>query len=166
MDKEQIKKNVEFLMKELPGMEIPGVAKVRCKYKKMVDFAKCIGITDKKYIGSEEESIIACPAFANSYTVKAFYTLIPGVKLVQDGVKRDLALIPTKLLHTSNKYNWENCVPIKPGDVLIAKGRFGKVWVHEESMRLFVEMLLTVKNQNDELVCQITSGAAIAAGGY
>lgn len=166
MDKEQIKKNVEFLMKELPGMEIPGVAKVRCKYKKMVDFAKCIGITDKKYIGSEEESIIACPAFANSYTVKAFYTLIPGVKLVQDGLKRDLALVPTKLLHTSNKYNWENCVPIKPGDALIAKGTFGKVWVHEESMRLFVEMLLTVKNQNDELVCQITSGAAIAAGGY
>jgi len=166
MDKEQIKKNAEFLMKELPDMEIPGVAKIRCKYKKMVDFAKCFGITDKKYIGSEEEGIIACPAFANSYAVKAFYTLVPGVKLEQDGVKRDLALVPTKLLHASQKYNWENCVPIKPGDVLIAKARFGKVWVHEESMRLFAQMFLTVKNQNDELVCQITAGAAIAEGGY
>ncbi len=166
MDKEQIKKNAEFLMKELPSMEIPNVARIRCKYKKMVEFAKCIGITDKKYIGSEEEGIIACPAFANSYTVKAFYTLFPSVKLVQDGVERDLALVPTKLLHTSNKYNWENCVAIKPGDVLFAKAKFGKVWLHEESMRLFCELYVNVKNQNDELVCKISAGAAIAAGGY
>lgn len=165
MDEAQIKKNAEFLIENLPKVEILGEAKIRCKYRKMVEFAKCFGYTDKKYIGSEEE-IIACPGFANSYAVKAFYTLVPGVKLEQDGVKRDLALVPTKLLHASQKYNWENCVPIKPGDILIAKARFGKIWVHEESMRLFAEMFLTVKNQNDELVCQITAGAAISAGGY
>jgi len=51
-------------------------------------------------------------------------------------------------------------------DLFEELGKFGKIWVHEESMRLFAEMCLTVKNQNDELVCQITAGAAIAAGGY
>ena len=164
MDESQIKKNSAFLIENLPKVEIPGEAKIRCKYRKMVEFAKCFGYTNKKYIGSEEE-IIACPGFANSYTVKAFYTLIPAVKLEQDGKIRDMLLNPAKLLHASNQYNWENCVPIKPGDVLIAKAKYDKAWVNEK-MVLFTQMHLIVKNQNDELVCNITSIGAIRPGGY
>ena len=76
-----MKKNAEFLIKTLPTVEIPGSAKVKCRYKKMVDFAKCFGYTEEKYIGPEEKGIIACPGFANSVSVKAFYTLIPSVKI-------------------------------------------------------------------------------------
>ena len=165
MDEATMKKNAEFLIKTLPTVEIPGSAKVKCRYKKMVDFAKCFGYTDEKYIGSEEKGIIACPGFANAISVKAFYTLIPGVKIEQDGQMRDLLLNPNKLLHASQAYNWENCVPIKNGDSLIAKAAYEKAWVNE-SMVLFTQMALTVKNQNDELVFSVKTLGAIRPGGY
>ena len=162
----KIKKNAEFLIKTLKDMEIPGSAKFKCRYKKMVDFAKIYGIRDLKYIGPEEEGIIACHAFANSFAVKAFYTLIPGLKITQNGEERPLVLKPNKLLHAGNKYNWEGCVDIKNGDALTATGKISNVWLVEQNMILFAELLLTVKNQNDELVCKVTSSAAIRPGGY
>lgn len=164
MNKEEMKKNAEFLINILPKTEIPGSAKVSCRYKKMVAFAECFGYTDKKYIGAEDE-IVACPGFANAFTVKAFYTLIPGIKLVQDGVQRDLLLDPTKLLHASNQYNWENCVPIRPGDRLVATAKYEKAWL-SETMVVYTDMSLNVVNQKGELVCNVKAVGAIRPGGY
>ena len=166
MDSEQIKKNADFLMKNLSGIDVQGEAKFRCKYRKMVQFAKIYGYTDKKYIGDVEDEIIACPAFANAFTVKSFYILVPAAKIEQDGKMRPIALVPTKILHAGNTYHWENCVPIKAGDTITSKAKIGKVWVIEKSMMLFAELYLTAKNQNNELVCNVTSKVAISAGGY
>jgi len=165
-NKEEMKKNAEFLISELTGKEIPGTAKFKCRYKKMVNFAKIYGITDPKYIGPEEEGIIACHAFANSFAVNAFYILFPALKVVQNGEERPVILNPNKILHAGNKYNWENCVDIKNADTLTTTGKNSRVWLVEKSMILFTEMILTVKNQNDELVCTITSSGAIRPGGY
>ncbi len=163
---EEMKKNAEFLINTLQGIDIPGSARFKCRYKKMVNFAKIYGITDPKYIGPEEEGVTACHAFANSFAVNAFYILVPGLKVKQNGEERPLVLNPNKLLHAGNKYNWEGCVDIKNGDVLTSTGKISKVWLVEKSMILFAELLLTVKNQNNELICKVTSSAAIRPGGY
>ncbi|GAG92883.1 unnamed protein product, partial [marine sediment metagenome] len=86
MNEEEMKKNAEFLINILPGKELPGTARVRCSYKDLVKFAKVYGITDPKYVGPEEDGIVACYAWANAYSVKSLYKLALGMKLEQDGV--------------------------------------------------------------------------------
>ena len=82
MDDEEIKKNADFLVSYLSGKEIPGSVKLSVRYRTLVDFAKVYGITNPKYIGSEEEGIVACHAFANNFTIKALYKLLLGMKVV------------------------------------------------------------------------------------
>ena len=166
MDNKQIKKNAEFLIKNLAGKEVEGSVKINIRYKNLVNFTKVYGITDPKYVGSEEQGIIACHAFANFFTIKALYKLLIGVKLEQDGELRPFILNVGKLLHAGQKYDWEGCVDIKPGDKLTITAKWGKVWVIEKNMILFGELLVTVKNQNDELVCKPIVTAAIRPGGY
>ncbi len=166
MDPEEVKKNAKFLVENLAGAEIPGSAKVSVRYKTLVSFAKVYGITDPKYVGAEEDGIVACHAFANHFTVKALYKLLLGLKLTQDGKERPFLINTAKLLHAGNKYNWEGCVDVKPGDKLKIRGKWGKVWVVEKNMILFAELLVDVKNQNDELVCNVTTNAAVRPGGY
>jgi hypothetical protein len=166
MDDEEIRKNADFLIKNLAGMEIPGKASVSIRYKTLVDFAKIYGLTDPKYIGAEENGIVACHAFANHFTIKALYKLVLGTKLVQDGKERPFLLNPGKLLHAGQDYNWEGAVDVKPGDKLKITAKWGKVWVIEDTMVLFAELHTTVKNQNDELVCQPLVTAAVRPGGY
>ncbi|MHA1763251.1 MAG: FAS1-like dehydratase domain-containing protein, partial [Promethearchaeota archaeon] len=139
---------------------------IKVRYKNLVGFAKIYGITDPKYVGSEEKGIVACHAFANHFTVKALYKLLLGMKLIQDGKERPFLINPGKLLHAGQKYNWEGCVDVKPGDVLIVTAKWGKVWLVEKNMILFTELLVNVKNQNNDLVCKPTVTAAVRPGGY
>ena len=166
MDDAQIKKNADFLIKNLAGKEVPGSATINVRYKTLVSFANVYGITDPKYVGSEEQGIIACHAFANHFTVKALYKLLLGMKLEQDGEIRPFLLNPGKLLHAGQEYDWEGCVDVKPGDKLKVSAKWGKVWVVEKNMILFAKLLVIVKNQNDELVCKPTVSAAVRSGGY
>jgi len=166
MDETEIKKNAEFLIKNLVGKEIPGTARVSIRYKTLVNFAEIYGITDSKYVGPEENGIVACHAFANHFTIKALYKLLLGMKLVQDGVERPFMLNVGKLLHGGQKYDWEGCVDVKPGDKLSITAKFGKVWVIENTMVLFSEIDVLVKNQDDELVCKPLITAAVRPGGY
>lgn len=166
MDDAEIKKNAEFLIANMKGMEIPGSAKVNVRYKTLVDFAKIYGITDPKYVGPEEQGIIACHGFANHFTVKALYKLLIGMKLVQDGKERPFLLNPGKLLHAGNEYNWEGCVDLKPGDKLNITAKWGDVWLVEENMILFAKLHVDVKNQNGEFVCRPIVSAAVRPGGY
>ncbi|MHA2287607.1 MAG: hypothetical protein ACXABG_02350, partial [Promethearchaeota archaeon] len=76
MDIELMKKNAEFLIKNVKGIDIPGVVKANIRYKSLVSFAKVYGITDPKFIGSEEDGIVACHGFANHFTIKAVYKLL------------------------------------------------------------------------------------------
>ncbi len=163
---EEMKKNAEFLIEKLPGMEIPGSAKLSVRYRNLVNFAKCFGITHPKYVGTEEEGIVACHAYANAYTIKSLYTLVPGVKLVQKGEERMLVKNPRMILHAGNIYNWEGCVDVKPGDKLVGTAKFGKVWLVEANMMLFAELITTIKNQNNETVCNVVVTAGIRKGGY
>ncbi|MHA1913924.1 MAG: FAS1-like dehydratase domain-containing protein [Promethearchaeota archaeon] len=163
---EEIKENAEFLIKNLPGTDLLGSAKINVRYKNLVNFANCFDITDPKYVGPEEEGVIACHAYANAYTIKSLYTLAPGVKLVQDGEERMLIKNPRMILHAGNKYNWEGCVDVKPGDKLVGTAKWGKVWLVEENMMLFAELITTIKNQNDETVCNVVVTAGIRKGGY
>ena len=71
-----------------------------------------------------------------------------------------------KLLHGGQKYDWEGCVDVKPGDKLNITAKWGKVWLNEKNMILFTELLVTVKNQNNELVCKPVVTAMIRPGGY
>jgi hypothetical protein len=164
MNSEEINKNAEFLIDFLPGMEIPGSVEFRCKYKHMVKLAKCFGINDPIYIGPEESGIIACPAFANAFSAK-LYINMARIIFEQDGKKRGLVLDFKKLLHAGNEYDWEGCVKIRPGDILMIKGKIGNVWVNED-MRLFGEIFQTIRNQDGNLVCKVKSIATIAPGGY
>ena len=166
MDIEEMKKNAQFLIQNLPGKDLPGSANISVRYKKLVNFAKCFGITEPKYVGPEEEGIVACHAFANSYTVKALYTLAPGAKVDQNGEERMLVKNPRLFLHAGNKYNWEECVDVKPGDKLTATAKFGKVWLVEDNMMLFAEIITKIKNQNDETVCNVVVTVGIRKGGY
>ncbi len=166
MEPEEMKRNAEFLIKNLAGKEIPGSHKISMRYKNIVNFAKVYGITNPKYVGPEEDGVIACHAFANHYLIKSLYTLLLGMKLVQDGKERNIILNVGRLLHAGQKYNWEGCVDVKPGDRLTATGKWGKVWLVEKNMILYTEVIVTIKNQNDELVCNATVSAAIRSGGY
>jgi hypothetical protein len=165
MDEAEMKKNAQFLIENLSGKEIPGSHSLTVRYKTLVNFAKVFGITDPKYVGSEDE-VIASHAFANHYTIKSLYTLLLGMKLEQDGKERDFILNLGKLLHASQKYNWDGCVDIKPGDRITATGKWGKVWLVEENMILFAQLIVEVRNQNNELVCKPVVTAAIRPGGY
>lgn len=166
MEIEEMKKNAEFLIGTLTGMEIPGSTTFNIRYRTLVNFAKVYGITDKKYVGSEEEGVIACHAFANYFTVKTLYKLVLGIRLEQDGKERGVVRDPGKLLHTANQYNWEGCVDIKPGDKLKATGKCGKLWLNEKNMMLFAEFIVNVINQNNEPVCNVVITAGIRKGGY
>ena len=160
-----MKKNAQFLIENLSGKEIPGSHSLTVRYKTLVNFAKVFGITDPKYVGSEDE-VIACHAFANHYTIKSLYTLLLGMKLEQDGKERDFILNLGKLLHASQKYNWDGCVDVKPGDKLIATAKFGKVWLVEGNMMLFVELITKIVNQNNDPVCNVVVTAGLRKGGY
>ena len=166
MDENEIKKNAEFLIKNLNGMEVPGKAKISIRYKNLVDFAKVYGITNPKYVGPEEDGVVACHAFANHFTIKALYKLLLGMKLEQDGKERPFILNPGKLLHAGQVYNWEGCVDLKPGDKLTINAKWGKVWLIEKNMILFAELHVDVKNQDDEFVCKPIVRAAVRPGGY
>ena len=166
MDIDEMKKNADFLINNMKGMEIPGSTTVNIRYRNMVSFAKVYGITDPKYIGSEEESVVACHAFANYFTIKAIYKLLLGFKLNQDGKERGIMLDPGKLLHAGNEYNWEGCVDVKPGDKLTVTGKCTDVKLVEKNMMLFADFLVHVKNQNNEPVCNITISAGFRKGGY
>jgi hypothetical protein len=166
MDEAEIKENADFLIKNLVGKEIPGTARVSIRYKTLVNFAEIYGITDSKYVGPEENGIVACHAFANHFTIKALYKLLLGMKLDQDGVERPFMLNVNKLLHGGQKYDWDGCVDVKPGDKLSITAKFGKVWVIENTMVLFSEIEVLVKNQDDELVCKPLITAAVRPGGY
>ncbi|MHA2186211.1 MAG: hypothetical protein ACXAAI_14555, partial [Promethearchaeota archaeon] len=63
-------------------------------------------------------------------------------------------------------YNWEGCVDVKPGDKLTGTAKWGKVWLVEENMMLFAELITTIKNQDDETVCNVVVTAGIRKGGY
>ncbi|KKN49473.1 hypothetical protein LCGC14_0642660 [marine sediment metagenome] len=166
MDIEEMKQNAEFLINALAGTEIPGSTKFNIRYRTLVNFAKVYGITNSKYVGSEEEGIVACHAFANYFTVKALYKLVLGIKVVQNGEERGFVLNPAKILHTGNRYNWKGCVDIKPGDKLKVTGKCGKMWLNEKNMILFTEFLVNVINQNNEPVCNVTITAGTRKGGY
>lgn len=166
MDPEEIKKNAEFLKKNLSGKEIPGSVSISIRYKKLVDFAEVYGITNPKYVGLEEDGIIACHAFANHFTIKALYKLLLGMKLTQDGKERTFILNPNKLLHAGQLYNWEGCVDVKPGDKLEVKAKWGNVWVVEDNMILFADLHVEVKNQDNQMVCKPVVTAAVRPGGY
>ncbi|MBY8991791.1 MAG: MaoC family dehydratase N-terminal domain-containing protein [Candidatus Lokiarchaeota archaeon] len=163
---EEMKNNAKFLIETLPGKEVPGSVRINVRYKNLVNFAKCFGITDPKYIGPEEEGIIACHAYANAYTIKGLYSLVPGAKIVKDGEERMLVKNPRLFLHTGNIYNWEGCVDVKPGDKLTVTAKWGKLWLVEANMMLFAELITTIKNQNNELVCNVVVTAGIRKGGY
>ncbi len=166
MDPEKVKKNAEFLVKNLSGKEITGSVNVGIRYKKLVDFAKIYGITDPKYVGPEEDGIIACHAFANHFTIKALYKLLLGMKLTQEGKERTFILDPGKLLHAGQLYNWDGCEDVRSGDKLNITAKWGKVWVAVDNMILFAELHVEVKNQNDEMVCKPVVTAAVRPGGY
>ena len=166
MDILEMKQNAEFLIDELAGTEIPGSTNFNIRYRTLVNFAKIYGISNPKYVGSEEEGIVACHAFANFFSVKALYKLVLGIKVVQNGEERGVVLNPGKILHTGSRYNWEGCVDIKPGDKLKATGNVGKMWLNESNMILFTEFLVNVKNQHNDPVCKVTMTAGIRKGGY
>ena len=166
MDMSEIKRNAQFLINTLVGMEIPGSTSFNIRYRTLVNFARVYGITDKKYVGSEEDGVIACHAFANYFTVKALYKLVLGIKVEQDGKERGVVRDPGKILHTANQYNWDGCVDIKPGDKLKATGKCGKVWLNEKNMILFTEFIVNVINQNNEPVCNVVITAGVRKGGY
>lgn len=161
-----MKKNADFLINTLSGKTLPGSHTLNIRYRTLVNFAKVFGITHPKYVGSEKEAIIACHAFANHYLIKSLYPLLIGIKLKQDGKQRDLILNLGKILHAGQKYNWERCVDVKPGDKITATGKWGKIWLVEKNMILFAELFITFKNQNDKLVCKAKVSAAIRPGGY
>ena len=166
MDIEEMKKNADFLINNMKGMDIPGSTTVNIRYRNMVNFAKVYGITNPKYVGPEEQGVVACHAFANYFTIKAIYKLLLGFKLNQDGKERGIMLDPGKLLHAGNRYNWEGCVDVKPGDKLTVTGKCTDVKLVEKNMMLFADFLVHVKNQNDEPVCNITISAGFRKGGY
>jgi hypothetical protein len=166
MDESEIKKNAEFLINNLTGMEVPGKARISIRYKNLVDFAKVYGITNPKYVGTEEEGVVACHAFANHFTIKALYKLLLGMRLVQEGEERSFIKKPEKLLHAGQVYNWEGCVDVKPGDKLTINAKWGKVWLVEKNLILFAELHVDVKNQDDEFVCKPIVRAAVRPGGY
>ncbi|MFX0039294.1 MAG: MaoC family dehydratase N-terminal domain-containing protein [Promethearchaeota archaeon] len=166
MDIEEMKKNANFLIENLKGKDIPGSVTLNMRYRNMVNFAKVYGITDPKYIGSEEEGVVACHAFANFYTIKAIYKLLMGLKFNQDGKERGIALDLGKLLHAGNRYDWEDCVDVKPGDKLTITGKCVDVRLVEKNMMLFTDFLVNIKNQNNEPVSNITISAAFRKGGY
>ncbi len=161
MEQAQIEKNAKFLIENLPGTKVKGSVRFRVRYKDMVDFAKCYGITDPKYVGPEDE-VVAFPAFANAFTVKALYTLIPSITLEQDGKMRMVFLIPGKGLHASQEY--EFIEDIRPGDKLVSTASIGKVW--EKNSRLYIEMKMETKNQDGNLVLKGVLINTIAPGGY
>ena len=166
MDIEEMKKNAEFLINNMKGMEIPGSTTINIRYRNMVNFAKVYGISEPKYIGSEEEGVVGCHAFANYFTIKAIYKLLLGLKLNQDGKERGIMHDPGKLLHAGNRYNWEGCVDVKPGDKLTVTGKCTDVKLVEKNMMLFADFLVHVKNQNNEPVCNITISSGFRKGGY
>ena len=166
MDIEEMKKNAAFLIENVKGVDIPGAASFGARYKKLVDFAKLYGITDPKYVGSEEDGIVACHGFANFFTIKAVYKLLIGFNVVQDGKPRGIMLDPGYLLHTANVYNWEGCADVKPGDRLTATGKCIDAWLNEKNKMLFYKFLVKVVNQNEEPVCKVTITAGVRKGGY
>lgn len=161
MDQVQIEKNAKFLVENLPGTKVKGKVRFRVRYNDLVNFAKCYGITDPRYVGSEDE-IVAFPAFANAFTVKTLYTLIPSIKLEQDGEMRMVFINPGKALHASQEY--EFIKDIRPGDKLVSTASIGKVW--EKNLRLFIEIFVETKNQDGNVVVKGIVIFTMASGGY
>lgn len=143
----------------------------RVKGKNMVAFAKSIFDENPKYtqVGTDSEGkpdysgIVAHPAFPASFTVNTggpLYNMI-GLKYENgDPVIKN----PGKLLHTAQKYDYTNCVPIKHGMKLTTNGIVSNMEI--KAGILWIESELTTLNEKSELVVKTTVNVGIRSGGW
>ncbi|MCP4763996.1 MAG: MaoC family dehydratase [archaeon] len=145
--------------------------KTRIKGKKLVAFAKSVFDENPKYtkVGINSEGkpdyseIVAHPSFPASFSANTGGPLYTMIDLkYPDG--KPLVSNPGKLLHTGQKYDYRNCVPIKHGMTLITTGKISNLTA--KAGILWLEFTLTSKNEKDELVVVITVNLGIRKGGW
>lgn len=105
----------------------------------------------------EEDSKLLTPlSFTSVYWISAIPNFLK--KVMEEGIIKDLS----RLLHGGQKY--EFLKPVKPGDKLELYVEIKNIYV--KNNMLFIEFNLPVKNQNKEMVSNLTTTFIIRPGGF
>ncbi|MHA1730868.1 MAG: FAS1-like dehydratase domain-containing protein [Promethearchaeota archaeon] len=157
-----------------------GRKKFRVRGKKLVRFAKAIGVRDDpgddysaKYVAVGEtpdgkpdySNVVAHPSYGAVFTLKALYASL-GLNLLNEETGKRVVLCndPGTLLNGGQVYNYEGCVPIRDGDKLTTESVVDEVYLKGDM--LFLVTKLETTNQAGEPVLHTTSTVIVRKGGY
>ncbi len=155
-----------------------GKKKFRVRGKKLVAFAKAIGVPEDddysaKYVrvaktadGKDDYSnIIAHPSYGAVFTLKALYTSL-GLNLLNEATGKRVVLCndPGTLLNGGQVYNYEGTVPIRDGDKLTTESFIEDVYLKGDL--LFLLSKLETTNEQGESVLHTKSTVIVRKGGY
>lgn len=141
----------------------------KVKGEDMIRFSKSIGCTDPTYtkIPTDSEGnpvydrLKAHPMFPSIFTIKLLFKL----QHMQDKkTGKPIAADKKKFLHAQHRFNYENTVPIKAGQLLSTKGELKELFVKNKQLWFKVE--LETRTLAKELVIRTYVTFIIREGGF
>ena len=144
----------------------------RVKGKKIVAYAKSIGVTDPKYVEpgktaegkTDYSTIVAYPSFPASFTINTGGPLYGIEAIVHDDGRKVITNIG-KLLHTAQEYIYtDECIPIKDGMKTYTTGEISKIWV--KAGLLWMQMSTDTKTKDGKLLVKSIASVGIRRGGW
>lgn len=141
----------------------------KVKAEDMVRFSKSIGCNLPKYTLIPEDKhgqpdpskLRAHPMFPSLFTIKPLFLL----EHMKD-TKTDTMIIKDKrkFLHATHRFNYENTIPIKHGQILSTKGKLVNMFLKNE--QLWCDVELTTHTLKKELVVRTFATFIMRKGGF
>lgn len=135
--------------------------KSKVRNKNTTALAEAIGHKDKKFLG---EGACISPAYIGTLVVKGLFSLADAS--VKNAKGEDVKLItnPGKILHGSMGYKFGNLDSVKDGDVLMTTGKLTKLFVKNDMLFLYADMV--TKKEDGTVVQETNIGAICRKGGF
>jgi hypothetical protein len=144
----------------LEGKELKST-RFKVKKKKLIQFAKSIGVKQKQF--TDPDDPIAHPAYANAYVFPALMSMTDA----KDPDGKPLIKDPLKILHGGQVYRFPKGAPsIKAGDKLVTTPKVKSVEVKSNGMMLISCEAETVKKGTTDVVCNSEIGVVVMPGGF
>lgn len=135
--------------------------KSKIRGKNISALAEAIGHKESKYLG---EGATLSPAYIGTVVVKGLFSLADAS--VKNAKGEDVKLItnPGKILHGSMGYKYSNLGAVKDGDVLLTTGKLTKLFVKNDMLFLYADMV--TKKEDGTVVQETNIGAICRKGGF
>jgi hypothetical protein len=148
------------LLKKFMNIETEAI-KSKIRNKNITALAEAIGHKDKKYLG---EGAALSPAYIGTLVVKGLFSLADAAVKNDKGEDVKLITNPGKILHGSMGYKFHDLDSVKDGDVLFTTGKLTKVFIKNDMLFLYADMI--TKREDGTVVQETSIGAICRKGGF